>query len=78
MTELFFVNSLWIMLGAILVIFMQGGFILLEAGSTRMKNAGHIAGKTIFSFGIASIIFWAVGYGFIFGSNGNFFVLAFK
>lgn len=34
MTELFFVNSLWIMLGAILVIFMQGGFILLEAGST--------------------------------------------
>lgn len=74
MTELFFVNSLWIMLGAILVIFMQGGFILLEAGSTRMKNAGHIAGKTVFSFGIASIIFWAVGYGFIFGSNGNFFV----
>lgn len=74
MAELFLVNSLWIMLGAILVIFMQGGFILLEAGSTRMKNAGHIAGKTIFIFGIASIIFWAVGYGFIFGSNGNFFV----
>lgn len=62
------------MLGAILVIFMQGGFILLEAGSTRMKNAGHIAGKTIFSFGIASLVFWAVGYGFIFGDNGNFFV----
>ncbi|WP_102274970.1 ammonium transporter [Cytobacillus massiliigabonensis] len=74
MADLFLVNSLWIMLGAILVIFMQGGFILLEAGSTRMKNAGHIAGKTIFSFGIASIIFWAVGYGFIFGNNGNFFI----
>lgn len=62
------------MLGAILVIFMQGGFILLEAGSTRMKNAGHIAGKTIFTFGIASLVFWAVGYGFIFGENGNFFI----
>ena len=74
MDELFYLNSVWIMLGAILVIFMQGGFILLETGSTRMKNAGHIAGKTIFSFGIASLIFWVVGYGFIFGSNGNFFV----
>ena len=62
------------MLGAILVIFMQGGFILLEAGSTRMKNAGHIAGKTIFTFGISSIVFWAVGYGFIFGDNANFFI----
>jgi ammonium transporter, Amt family len=71
---IFTLNSVWLMLGAILVIFMQGGFILLEAGSTRMKNAGHIAGKTIFTFGIASIMFWAVGYGFIFGDNGNFFV----
>ncbi|MFC5464240.1 ammonium transporter [Lederbergia graminis] len=74
MGELFYINSLWIILGAILVILMQGGFVLLEAGSTRMKNAGHIAGKTIFSFGIASLVFWAVGYGFIFGENGNFFI----
>ena len=74
MADLFYLNSVWIMLGAILVIFMQGGFILLEAGSTRMKNAGHIAGKTIFSFGIAAIVFWAVGYGFIFGENSNFFI----
>lgn len=58
MDNLFLLNSVWIMLGAILVILMQGGFILLEAGSTRMKNAGHIAGKTIFTFGIASLVFW--------------------
>lgn len=74
MEDLYLLNSVWIMLGAILVILMQGGFILLEAGSTRMKNAGHIAGKTIFTFGIASIVFWAVGYGFIFGDNANFFI----
>lgn len=74
MESLYLLNSVWIMLGAILVIFMQGGFILLEAGSTRMKNAGHIAGKTIFTFGISSIVFWAVGYGFIFGDNPNFFI----
>jgi Amt family ammonium transporter len=62
-------NAIWVMVCTILVILMQGGFILLEAGSTRMKNAGHIAGKTIFSFGIASLAFWAVGYGLIYGSS---------
>lgn len=70
---IYLMNSLWVMIGAILVILMIGGFILLEAGSTRMKNAGHIAGKTIFTFGLASIVFWAVGYAFIFGGNANFF-----
>src|SRR5690554_3139415 len=74
MDGLFYLNSIWVILGAILVIFMQAGFILLETGSTRMKNAGHIAGKTVFSFGMAAIVFWAVGYGLIFGENGNFFV----
>jgi ammonium transporter, Amt family len=58
------------MLGAVLVILMIGGFILLETGSTRMKNAGHIAGKTILTFSIGSIMFWAMGYGLIFG-HGN-------
>ncbi|WP_036768935.1 ammonium transporter [Pontibacillus halophilus] len=66
-------NSMWTMVAAVLVILMVGGFILLEAGSTRMKNAGHIAGKTIFTFGIASLVFWAVGYGLIFG-EGNAFI----
>ncbi|WP_071394495.1 ammonium transporter [Bacillus tuaregi] len=74
MDPIFLLNSVWVMLGAILVIFMIGGFILLEAGSTRMKNAGHIAGKTIFTFGLASLVYWAVGYGFTFGDNANFFV----
>lgn len=56
-------DNLWVAVGAILVFFMIGGFILLEAGSTRMKNAGHIAGKTIFTAGIGTLVFWAVGYG---------------
>jgi Amt family ammonium transporter len=70
MDTLFLMNSLWVMVGAVLVILMLGGFILLETGSTRMKNAGHIAGKTILTFGIGSIVFWAVGFGLIFG-KGN-------
>ena len=63
-------DSLWVMLAFILVLLMQGGFILLEAGSTRMKNAGHVAGKTIFTVALAAIVYWAVGYGVIFGSGG--------
>jgi ammonium transporter, Amt family len=71
MDTLFLMNSLWVMISAVLVILMIGGFILLETGSTRMKNAGHIAGKTILTFGIASIVFWAVGYGLVFGSGNS-------
>ena len=71
---MYLMNSLWTMVSAILVIFMIAGFILLEAGSTRMKNAGHVAGKTIFTFGLSSLVFWAVGYGFIFGGDANFFI----
>jgi ammonium transporter, Amt family len=69
--DIFLLNSLWVMISAILVILMIGGFILLETGSTRMKNAGHIAGKTILTFGISSIAFWAVGYGLIFGEGNS-------
>ncbi|WP_342429795.1 ammonium transporter [Neobacillus sp. FSL H8-0543] len=70
MDIIFLMNSLWVMIAAVLVILMMGGFILLETGSTRMKNAGHIAGKTILTFGIGSLMFWAIGYGLIFG-EGN-------
>ncbi|SDH90066.1 ammonium transporter [Alteribacillus persepolensis] len=71
MDPIFLMNNLWVIMGFILVILMQGGFILLEAGSTRMKNAGHIAGKTIFTLGIASLVFWAVGYGFVYGTSAG-------
>lgn len=71
MNTLFLMNSLWVMVAAVLVILMLGGFILLETGSTRMKNAGHIAGKTILTFGISSLVFWAVGYGLIFGEGNS-------
>jgi Amt family ammonium transporter len=66
-------NTLWVLIAGILVLLMQGGFILLETGSTRMKNAGHVAGKTIFTVGLASLVYWAVGYGIAFG-EGNLFI----
>ena len=65
-------DSLWVMIGAILVISMQGGFALLEAGSTRMKNSAHVAGKQILSFAIASIAFFAFGFAITFGEGNSF------
>jgi Amt family ammonium transporter len=65
-------DSLWVMVATILVIGMQAGFALLEAGSTRMKNSGHIAGKQILSFAIASLAFWAIGFAVTFGQGNPF------
>jgi len=65
-------DSLWVLIGAILVISMQGGFALLEAGSTRMKNSAHVAGKQILSFAIASIAFFAFGFAITFGEGNSF------
>lgn len=67
------VNMAFVFIAAVLVIFMQAGFALLEAGSVRMKNAGHVAGKTILSFGVASVAFWAFGFAFGFGNGNGFF-----
>ena len=54
-----------------LVMFMQAGFAFLEAGLTRMKNAGHIAAKNVLVLAIASIVYYLVGYGIAFGDGGN-------
>lgn len=70
------VDATWVMVAAVLVIFMQAGFALLETGSTRSKNAGHVAGKTILTFGICSLAFWALGFGLTFGSGNSFIGLA--
>jgi ammonium transporter, Amt family len=63
-------NTVWVVVAAVLVMFMQAGFAFLEAGLTRMKNAAHIAGKNVLIFGIASLVYWAVGFGIAFG-DGN-------
>lgn len=66
-------NSLFVFVAAMLVFFMQAGFALLEAGTVRMKNAGHVAGKTVLTLGISVIVWWAFGFGFGFGDGNSFF-----
>jgi Amt family ammonium transporter len=63
-------STIWVVVTAVLVMFMQAGFAFLEAGLTRMKNAGHIAGKNVLIFAVASLVYWAVGFGIAFG-DGN-------
>src|SRR6185312_12276065 len=64
------INSVWVMLAALLVIFMQAGFALLEIGFSRQKNAGTVVAKILTNFSIAAIIYWAIGFAFAFG-NGD-------
>src|SRR5436190_1272480 len=62
-------STIWVVVTAVLVMFMQAGFAFLEAGLTRMKNAGHIAGKNVLIFGVCSLVYWAVGFGLAFGDG---------
>jgi Amt family ammonium transporter len=64
------INSTWLMLAALLVIFMQAGFALLEIGFSRQKNAGTVVAKILTNFSIAAIMYWAIGFAFAFG-NGD-------
>ncbi len=62
-------SALWIIIAAILVFFMQAGFTLVEVGFTRSKNAGNIIMKNVMDLCIGSVMFWAVGYGIMYGSD---------
>lgn len=66
------VNSIWVVLGAILVLFMQAGFAMLEIGLSRMKNAGAVAGKIVINLSIAILMFWATGFALAFGDGDGF------
>lgn len=68
------INTVWMLLAAMLVFFMQPGFALCEAGFTRSKNTANILFKNFVDFMIGSVLFWFVGFGFMFGSDGAGFV----
>ena len=64
-------STIWVVVAAVLVLFMQAGFAFLEAGLTRMKNVGHIAAKNVLVLAIASVVYYLVGFGLAFGDGGN-------
>ncbi|MGL6074980.1 MAG: ammonium transporter [Fimbriiglobus sp.] len=62
-------NTVWIVMAAILVFFMQAGFALVESGLVRAKNAVNVIMKNYSDMCVGAIGFWAIGYGLMFGSN---------
>jgi Amt family ammonium transporter len=63
------VNTLWLVVAAILVLFMQGGFAMLEIGFSRAKNAGTVVAKVLTNLSIAALCYWAVGFALAFGNG---------
>jgi ammonium transporter, Amt family len=65
------INAMWVIVAACLVMFMQAGFLLLEVGFSRAKNAGAGVAKVLVNFSIASLCYWAVGFALAFGGLGE-------
>ncbi|MBX2865781.1 MAG: ammonium transporter [Leptolyngbyaceae cyanobacterium MAG.088] len=76
----FVLDNIWVLVAAILVIFMNAGFGMLETGFCRQKNAVNILSKNLIVFALATLSFWAFGFGFMFNEAtpviglGNFFL----
>lgn len=63
------IDTLWVLLGGILVFWMQAGFAMVETGFTRSKNAGNIIMKNLMDFALGSLIYWIIGFGLMFGKD---------
>jgi ammonium transporter, Amt family len=68
------IDTLWVLIASALVFFMQAGFALVEAGFTRQKNTVNIMTKNIIDFSLGSLLFFIIGFGFMFGSDIGGFI----
>jgi len=66
------IDTIWTLLAAFLVFFMQAGFAMVEAAFTRAKNAGNIIMKNLMDFSVGSLIYWICGFAFMFGAGNAF------
>ena len=65
----FLANNLWLLVATILVIFMNAGFAMVEAGMCRQKNAVNILAKNLFVFALAVTAYWFIGYSLMYGGS---------
>lgn len=68
------INTVWMLLAAMLVFFMQPGFALCEAGFSRTKNTANILFKNFVDFTLGSFCFWLIGFGVMWGAGGKGFM----
>jgi ammonium transporter, Amt family len=66
-------DTMWVIVTACLVLFMQAGFAMLEVGFSRMKNVGSVVAKILVNLAIAALLFWAVGFALAFGTGNALF-----
>ncbi|MFN2617364.1 MAG: ammonium transporter [Thermoleophilaceae bacterium] len=66
------IETTWVVVAAVLVMLMQLGFMFLEIGFSRMKNAGTVVPKILANFSIAALCYWAVGFALAFGGASWF------
>ncbi len=65
-------DTLWVLLGAMLVFWMQPGFALVEAGLTRSKNTANILMKNFVDFMMGTVLFWILGFSIMYGEGNDF------
>lgn len=70
--EKYSADTLWVLVAAFLVFFMQAGFAMVESGFTRAKNAVNILMKNLMDFSMGSIAYWAIGFAIMFGAGNAF------
>ena len=75
-TSKYIADTIWVLVAAFLVFFMQAGFSMVEAGFTRAKNAVNILMKNLMDFSMGSIAYWAIGFAIMFGDGNNFMGLS--
>ncbi len=68
------IDTIWVLVAAALVFFMQAGFAMVETGFTRAKNAGNIIMKNIIDLSVGSIMFWIIGFSIMFGTDMSGFI----
>lgn len=68
------IDTIWILLAAFLVFFMQAGFAMVETGFTRAKNSVNIIMKNLMDFSVGALLFFFIGYGLMFGDSAGGFI----
>lgn len=63
------IDEIWLVLAAVLVMFMQAGFALVEAGFTQARHAGNIIMKNVMDFSVGGITYWAFGFALAYGGS---------
>ncbi len=63
------IDTIWLLLAAFLVFFMQAGFAMVESGFSRSKNAANLLMKNLMDFAMGTLLFFAIGYGLMYGTS---------